>query len=83
MENLVASLPNMPAPPHPNHRTSDRMRRWMYDMEAWVRVCRKIIAKNPNVQAPPMPLRDDYGDEGSADTAVYLHALQTWESVWD
>lgn len=80
MSRSSVDLPAMPTPPE--NLGSIHWARWQNDVETWVRVCRKIIDKNPHVQPAPMPDSDDFG-EGSFHEQCYQYALNAWERVWD
>ena len=75
-------LVDLPPMPMPGQRGSDYDARWERDLSVWVHVCQKIISKNPKVQPPPMPQREDFGQRGSYYDARYEVALQAWQSIW-
>lgn len=84
MTNNVAELPPMPKRPSPL-LSSYAEAQYERDVNVWVDVCRKIIARNPNVQPPPMPDRADFGDNllSSYAEGRYEFALRAWQSIWD
>jgi hypothetical protein len=81
---MVLTLPPMPKRTSPL-LSSYAEALYQSDLDTWVDVCRRIIAKNPNVQPPPMPDRADFGDGllSSYAEAQYQYTLRAWESIWD
>ena len=80
MDRSIVSLPTMPMPTHQQGSIFEAQ--YERDLAVWVDVCQKIIARNPNVQPPPMPQRDEYGQQGSFYEARYERALEAWQSIW-
>jgi hypothetical protein len=81
MENFMDRKPSNDANAHAQQGSIFEAQ-YERDLAVWVDVCQKIIARNPNVQPPPMPQRDEYGQQGSFYEARYERALEAWQSIW-
>jgi hypothetical protein len=82
MTTGATQLPDMPRAPEENCGSAAYYR-WVDELNTWVRVCRKMMARGGKFTPPPIPHHDEYGSGSERGYVRYKMALQAWESVWD
>jgi hypothetical protein len=55
---------------------------YLNELTTWAEVCKKIVAKNPEAELPPMPTREQFNG-GSHGHYLYEKTLAAWKSVWE
>lgn len=84
---MAGNIPELPPMPKRASSLLSSYAEALYerDVSVWIDVCRKIIARNPNIQPPPMPDRADFGGSLLSSYAEerYQFALRAWQSILD